>query len=255
MATLKLRAQLQELMKGTEMTKSKKYILGIGLIAIIIAISLYSINNNKKDSANPEVSSDVASTKSVESSESQAYSATDVANAEAAAEADAKVESAEVIEDQDTEADIDVLVKKYFDLTGNYNVDILTSRTKEDKKKGQQVFDRKKEIVEKYENIEEIIKPGQTEGSYIVFTTYDIKLKNVETLVPGMSVLIISKDDSGELLINNTPNEDSLSEYINQIASEDELKTIIEEVNKNLAAAMKKDSSLKQLVEYLNKLS
>jgi hypothetical protein len=242
-------------MKGTGMTKSKKYILGIGLVAIIFAISLYSINNNKKNSTDPEVSSDIASTKSAESAESQVYSAADVAASEAAAEADAKVESAEVIEDQEAEADMDVLVKEYFDLTGDYNIDILTSRTKEDKKKGQQVFDRKKEIVEKYDNIEEIIKPGQTEGTYIVFTTYDIKLKNVETLVPGMSVLIISKDESGKLLINNTPNDDSLTEYINQIASEDELKAIIEGVNEKLAAAMKEDSSLKQLVEYLNKLS
>jgi hypothetical protein len=70
-----------------------------------------------------------------------------------------------------------------------------------------------------------------------------------------MSVLIISKDESGKLLINNTPNDDSLTEYINQIASEDELKAIIEGVNEKLAAAMKEDSSLKQLVEYLNKLS
>ena len=235
------------------MTKNKKYILGLGLL-VILAIGLYSINHNgnKKDSTETEISSDAASTESAASSESQVFSA---ASQEADVNAEAKVEGAEVVEDPEVEADIDALVNKYFDLTGDYNIDILTSRTKEDKVKGQEVFDRKKEIIEKYTNIEEIIKPGQTEGTYIVFTTYDIKLKKVETLVPGMSVLIISKDDSGELFINNTPNDDSVTEYINQIASEDEMKTIIEEVNKNLAAAIKKDSSLKQLVEYLNELS
>ncbi len=235
------------------MTKNKKYLLGLGLVAIIIAVSLYSVNQkgNKKDDTNIEISSEVASTESAVSDESQMFSA----SKETDVNAKSMVESAEVVEDQAVENDIKILVDKYFDLTGTYNIDILTSRTKEDKKKGQQLFDRKKEIIEKYEDIKEIIKPGQTEGSYIVFTTYNIKLKKVETLVPGMSVLIVSKDDTGELLINNTPNEDSVTEYINQIASEDELKSIIEEVNKKLAAAIKEDSSLKQLVEYLNELS
>jgi hypothetical protein len=235
------------------MTKNKKYLFGLGCIAIIIVISLYSINQNgnKKDSTNIDKSSEVASTESAVSADSQMFSASE----ETDAEAKSMVEGTAVVEDQEVETEINTLVNKYFDLTGTYNIDILTSRTKEDKKKGQQLFDRKKEIIEKYEDIQEIIKPGQTEGSYIVFTTYNIKLKNVETLVPGMSVLIVTKDDSGDLLINNTPNDDSLTEYINEIASEDELKSIIEEVNKNLAAAIKKDSSLKQLVEYLNELS
>ncbi len=236
------------------MTRKRKYILGLGLVAIVLAISLYSINQNenKKDSTDAEITSDAATVQSALSLEGQENEAAEGADVLA----EAKVASSTVVaKDQELEANMDTLVNQYFDLTGSYNADILTSRTKADKKKGQQIFDRKKEIIEKYENVKEIIKPGQTENTYIVFTTYDIKLKKVETLVPGMSVLIVTKADSGDLLINNTPNDDSLTEYINQIAAEDELKTLIEDVNKNLTAAIKKDSSLKQLVEYLNELS
>lgn len=235
------------------MTRKRKYILGIGLVAIVIAISLYSVNHNgnKKASTETEIASDATTMQSALSLEGQENEA-----AEGAALAEAKVAGSTVVaEDQELEANMDALVNQYFDLTGSYNVDILTSRTKADKKKGEQIFDRKKEIIEKYENVKEIIKPGQAENTYIVFATYDIKLKKVETLVPGMSVLIVTKADSGELLINNTPNDDSLTEYIKQIAAEDELKTLVEKVNKNLTAAIKKDSSLKQLVEYLNELS
>lgn len=236
------------------MTRKRKYILGIGLVAIVIAISLYSVNHNgnKKGSTEKEIASDATTMQSALSLEGQENEAVEGADALA----EAKVAGSTVVaEDQELEANMDALVNQYFDLTGSYNVDILTSRTKADKKKGEQIFDRKKEIIEKYENVKEIIKPGQAENTYIVFATYDIKLKKVETLVPGMSVLIVTKADSGELLINNTPNDDSLTEYIKQIAAEDELKTLVEKVNKNLTAAIKKDSSLKQLVEYLNELS
>ncbi len=248
------------------MTKTGKYLVGLGIVAVLLIIVLYNANNkgrgespdseagsaNEASSGNVAASGDDVSAGDEISPGAELYSATEGAAVTAGAEA---ADEAAAADQAAAEADISVLVNKYFDLAGEYDISILTSRTKADKKKGQETFDRKKEVIEKYENIKEIVKPGLTEDSYIVFTTYDIKMKNVETLVPGMSVLVVSRDESGELLINNGKNDDGLTDYINQTASEEELKSVIEGVNKKLAAALKKDSSLKQLVEYLKELS
>jgi len=245
------------------MTKAGKYLVGLGIVVILAATGLYYMNHNgskgedpgsEAGSGNTAISgSDISPENGEISPGAEVYSVAEGAAATAGAEAESKEAEADQAA---IEANISVLVNKYFDLAGEYDSSILTSKTKADKKKGQEIFNRKKEVIEKYENIKEIVKPGLTEDTYIVFTTYDIKMKNVETLVPGMSVLVIGRDEAGGLLISNGKNDDSLTEYINQTASEDdELKAIIEEVNKKLAAALKEDSSLKQMVEYLKELS
>lgn len=154
---------------------------------------------------------------------------------------------------QNVESDINELIKTYYDVTKDFNTNILLSNTQKQIDKGKEIFEKKKEIIQTYENVISYIKPGLIENSFIVFTTYDIKLKNIETLVPGMSVVTVVKDDVGKLYLKITPNDDNLDNYINQVAESDDIKKIIDDVNLRLAEALDKDNSLKEFIDYLNK--
>lgn len=114
---------------------------------------------------------------------------------------------------------------------------------------------RKKELIQSYENIQNYIKPSLTEDTFIVFTTYDVKFNHIEALVPGMSVLTVVKNETGELFVSISPNNESLNDYIKKVAESEAMKEIIEEVNLKLSEAIEKDTSLRKLVEYLKDIT
>lgn len=111
--------------------------------------------------------------------------------------------------------------------------------------------DKKSDIVEGYKNIKNYVKPGLDKDSYIVFTTYDIKLYNIDTLVPGMSSLSVIRDENGALVINKDIDNDSVKKHIEKLTKEKDIQTVISKVNAKLTAAVKKDTALKGFIDYL----
>lgn len=149
---------------------------------------------------------------------------------------------------------INELMSSYYDFTNEFNSNILISNNPEDIDQRKILIRRKKEVIQSYEGIKNYIKQSLTEDTYIVYTTYDIKFKNINTLVPGMSVLTVVKD-AEELLINVSPHNKELNDYIKQVAETDDMKEIIEEVNRELADAIKKDASLEEFIDYLKDIT
>jgi hypothetical protein len=111
--------------------------------------------------------------------------------------------------------------------------------------------EKKNDIVEGYKNIKNYVKPGLDKNSYVVFTTYDIKLYNINTLVPGMSSLSVVRDENGALVINKDISDAKLKKHIQKLSEEKDIKKVISKVNTKLTAAVKKDAALKGFIDYL----
>lgn len=151
---------------------------------------------------------------------------------------------------------INELMTSYYNASNEFDSNILASNDPEDINQRKILISRKNEVIQSYEVIKNHIKRGLTEDTYIVYTTYSIKFNNINTLVPGMSVLTVIKDKiSGELHVNVSPHSKDLNDYIKQMSETDDMKEIIEEVNRELAEAIEKDSSLKEFVEYLKDIT
>lgn len=111
--------------------------------------------------------------------------------------------------------------------------------------------DKINEIIEEYRNVKNYVKPGLDSDSYVVFTTYEIKVVNIDTLVPGMRSLSVVRDENGNLTIKDEPNNKKLNDHIQKLAKEKDIKEIIKKVNSKLTAAIKKDNSLQVFIDYL----
>ncbi len=231
------------------MEKKRKYLLGLSLI-VLLTVGLLYWNIHKgavqKPINNPETAPTVTA---VAMPKQEAVSADAVYSLKSKAdtvETDKKEINDEVIEK------INTLINQYYDISLKPDIKIFTSESKEQQDQRKALLKKEKEIIEKYQNIQNYIKPGLTENTYLVFTVYDIKLISIETPVPGMSVLTVTGNDAGEYLINNEPNDEKLTEYIKTQTESEDIKNIIEDVNKRLSDAVAKDASLKKLVKYIN---
>ncbi|MDO4942863.1 MAG: hypothetical protein Q4E73_08530 [Lachnospiraceae bacterium] len=107
-----------------------------------------------------------------------------------------------------------------------------------------------KAYVESYQNFEYYIEDTLEKQSYIVFTFYQTKLYDVDTLVPGMSQYYIVKDDDQWMIYNNT-------EHLSETAQKElksslrlrKIKQLIEETNAKYKKAIESDESLKEYFE------
>lgn len=241
------------------MTRIKKYALSTGIIVLFILSTIYYINTKIDANTRYEVEeqNNIMNIQSYENSATSiTYDNTEV-QITANMEADDSIVDSSIFQNkiyQNDEVKINELIKRYYD--NELDIKILSSTNQEVIDQRRKLITRKNEIIQNYKNIKNYIKPGLSEDTYIVFTTYSIKMKNIDVLVPGMSVLAVVKNEiSGDFLVNVSPKNEELNDYIKEVAESDDIKEIVEKVNRELYKTIKKDASLKELVGYLKDIS
>lgn len=102
-----------------------------------------------------------------------------------------------------------------------------------------------KRYTEGYRNITCYVKPGLSEGSYLVYVTYDLKFKDSLTLAPGIlwNYVITGEDGSCYLTDSATLDEAVLS-FIGEAEASDEITLLKTQIYAKLRQALEEDPSL-----------
>jgi hypothetical protein len=228
----------------------KKILAVNGAIIVVLVIAILSFHNwntGKQVKENQTTTEEVTTSVDI-----NAKMKADIENTEETA-TEFSIKNTDITDE--TKTSINTLVKKYYTNYGEENADILMENTKEETKESQKSKDldqKKREIIENYKNLKTYVKPGLENDTYVVFTTYNIKFNNIDTLAPGMSVLYVVKDASGKFLISDNLEDDKLNDYIASLSSEQDIKDVIDTINTKLENAIKKDKSLKKFMDYLS---
>jgi hypothetical protein len=243
--------------EGNKMRKKKYYIIAVAILlmlAIFVYTSKINSNNVLKVNENKVGTNDNQEPTNAD----EAENITTNSNSEVLAKVDLnETETSLKVSDkmEDVYVEIDKLVNQYYENSKEIDKEILASEKQSDEEaQTKETIAKIREVIEAYKHIKTYVKPGLEENTYVVFATYDIKLYNIDTLVPGMSSLLIVQDDAGVLRVKNTTNEDNVTEYINQLSKEEDMKEVIENVNAKLEDLVKKDSTVKEFVTFLNEI-
>ena len=105
-----------------------------------------------------------------------------------------------------------------------------------------------------YENIACYTKQGAAEGSYLVYVSYDLKFKNVETLAPGLfrAYVITNEDGTLQLVDSSLQGEEVLQEF-EAAEKTDELILLRTQIYAKLRQALETDSDLAGVYGVLQK--
>jgi hypothetical protein len=250
------------------MKQWKKYLAAAAIPVAILALVLIVQNSaGKKDTVvgksstlvneSIQTGADNAGVSSTETDNTAAAdNATEGDNGLLAAEAspyanENTAEENQSMSEEEIKAEIDNLINTYYNISGNK--DSADSKTAEQSAEDTKTAgnDKINEIIEEYRNIKNYVKPGLDSDSYVVFTTYEIKVVNIDTLVPGMSSLSVVRDENGNLTVKDDPDNKKLNDYIQKLAKEKDIMKIVKGVNSKLTAAVKKDNSLQVFIDYL----
>ncbi len=97
--------------------------------------------------------------------------------------------------------------------------------------------------IEDYQDITCYTKAGMTDDSYVVYVTYDVKFRRVDTLAPGLMWCYVVKNDNGDYIIRENVVGDEADYVVGQNQTED-VRLLSTQVNERLKQAIESDSLL-----------
>lgn len=105
--------------------------------------------------------------------------------------------------------------------------------------------------IEEYQNVEVYTKKGLEENTFVVFASYDLKFKDVETAAPGLAELYVYQDENGNYLIHNDDSDAEVMECIEKTRQEEDVMELVSEVETRLNEAIASDGTLRAFEEQL----
>ena len=212
--------------KWRDLDHKKVYLAIAGLVAVIALIVVLLVvlifGGKKQNTPNPE-NSDVAAEEVVDESE-------------------------ETVEENPLEVDayeeVNAVVLQYFNglSAGDLamveaSVDVLTEEEK-------LTIEKKKDYIEAYNDVVCYTKKGLEENSYVVFASYDMKIYNIETAAPGIMALYVCTNEDGSHYIFNGEASEELTNYVLELAAEEEVAAVIADVDARYQQLVAEDEDL-----------
>ena len=110
--------------------------------------------------------------------------------------------------------------------------------------------DSLEQYIEEYQDLSYRVESVQDSGDYIVYVSYQLKIKGIKTPAPGMTPYYLAKKGDSFLIYNN---EDHDTEAVRTAKQESlgrkENKELIEKVNEEYEEALKTDDQLKNFLK------
>lgn len=108
------------------------------------------------------------------------------------------------------------------------------------------------DMVEAYNDIITYTLNGPEEGTYIAFVSYNCKYKNIDTQLPMLTELYMYTNTEGNLVIASDVESDAaIAEAMNDALEQDDVKSLVGNVQASYDQAMESDADLKAYVESL----
>ena len=231
---------------GDWIVKYKRQV-AVGCVAfclvVFAGVSLAGSGASAGDGGAAPASSDVSDGAQSAGEEQQGAVVSGAAAAEAAA-----TENVNPLE-QDAYPEVNELIQNYYNYMAAGDMEGLASVEDTTSEEEQNRILRSRDLVEGYQNISCYTKKGLEDGSYLVFVYYELKFAQIDTAAPGLSALYVYTNDEGNLVIFNGEASDELNAYVEEMAQEEDVLALREEVRVKYEEAKAADANLAEQEE------
>ena len=111
-------------------------------------------------------------------------------------------------------------------------------------------------FAEGYENLKTYTKRGKYKDTYLAFVRYDMKIKDIYTIAPGLEILYIEPDEeTGELCVEEEMPDQETREASQLLASQEDAGQLMTEVQAAYDGAVASDAILAEALSDLEEAS
>ncbi len=106
------------------------------------------------------------------------------------------------------------------------------------------------QYVEEYRDLSYKAEYGADQNSFLVYVTYQLKIKGIDTLAPGMTPYYIVKKGKSFVIYNNEEHyTDEMRNAKKQSLNHQEIRDLTDKINNEYEKALKKDKKLKDFLK------
>lgn len=202
-------------------------IVGVLFLLLVIILAVFSKKSRKEKAESDEV---------ISTSADVAISANDIMLTEEPLKINAYPE-------------VNALMEKYFVALSSGDIDSLREICSQMEDDAEKRITVKAKYIDDYEEIDCYTKSGPYPDSYIVFVSYLIKYKDIDTPAPGMSTLLVFRDGSGNYYVHNDDIDEPTEKYIKGVVEQNDVIEMLDKVEKDYADALDNDNTLKAFMD------
>lgn len=107
------------------------------------------------------------------------------------------------------------------------------------------------DFVESYNNLCIYTKLGRYKGTYIAFVRYDMKIRDIYTMVPGLGTLYLEEDDKHDFQVASKSGDEEVQEYVNDIVTHKDVRELMSGIQTDYADAVSSDAMLAEALSDL----
>lgn len=148
---------------------------------------------------------------------------------------------------------INKLITDYFAAKKTVNMDAMSSLVSDVNQIDREKLTAMAAYVEDYQNINCYVIKSEDSDAYRVYVKYDIKLKNIDTLGPGLSAFYVTGTSDGGYAIYLSALDQNQEEFITAADKNQQIVELKEEVADSLQKAIDQDASFKQFYQKMEK--
>lgn len=234
--------------------KYKKMVIMITMCTMFIGFIIFSIISpngdtpagaeKKKETAEPKTTGeDKDSKKAGEDKDAEEAGGDEDSGEEPSSEPSRPPVSTEIVKDLNT--DVSEVVKKYLEASIKCDMDALEEVVSNINLIEEEELKLKYKYVEGVENIECYMVSGPEENGYLVYVYRELKIKDIETLAPGLSRMYVSQGYDGKFRVFFGV-DTGLEAFITETDQSEKVVELVEKVNKKLEEATSTDAALKE---------
>ena len=150
---------------------------------------------------------------------------------------------------KDANPQVNELISTYFQAKVDQDAQMLYKVF--GKEEDDRIEERKQQLKDEAVYIACYTKAGMTDDSYVVYVTYDVKFRRVDTLAPGLMWCYVVKNDNGDYIIRENVLGDEADYVASQNQTED-VRLLSTQVNERLKQAIESDSLLAGIYKNLS---
>ena len=155
---------------------------------------------------------------------------------------------------KDAYPELNELVKNYFAAMQDNDLYTYTQLRSQTDALEEAKLGAKSEYIESYDNICCYTKAGPYTDSYMVYVTYDLKLKDWDKTAPALVTLVVCTRENGELYVYSGSFEENVAEYIKGITSQEDVVELYNSVEQEYKEVLEADPAFREYMSALNQL-
>lgn len=147
--------------------------------------------------------------------------------------------------------EVNELLQRYYQAAADGDMETLNAIVNTYDEDTQIYLEKMSGHIEHYQNIVCYTKPGPADGSYIVYAYYEVKFKDLDTAVPGISPYLVYPREDGSLYIYEGDVDEKVNAYVEEVSAQDDVIDLMNRVQVVFNEAVMQDENLNNYLAQL----